>query len=278
MILGINYANDNFRKAQRLNTKTACKNGVDKVIEYRPTDIDESFKEKNSSIWCAKRGAGYWIWKPYIIAKSFDEISEGDYLIYADSGCAYINNVKFLIDAMECAQKDVMVFQIKSIEGKYSKRDAFVLLECDSREYVESRQICATFMVIKKTKFAKEFIDEWLEKVQDSRIVSDSENVMGLPNYEGFIDNRHDQTVLSLLAKKWGIIPFRDPSQWGNDYNYANDIIVRSSYPQIFDSHRCGDISSSYFLYKNKWVKSYITSIKHVYSKIKNKLYDRRKR
>ncbi len=94
---------------------------------------------------------------------------------------------------------------------------------------------------------------------------------MGLPNYEGFIDNRHDQTVLSLLAKKWGIIPFRDPSQWGNDYNYANDIIVRSSYPQIFDSHRCGDISSSYFLYKNKWVKSYITSIKHVYSKIKNK-------
>lgn len=53
---------------------------------------------------------------------------------------------------------------------------------------------------------------------------------------------------------------------------------MRSSYPQIFDSHRCGDISSSYFLYKNKWVKSYITSIKHVYSKIKNKLYDRRKR
>ena len=274
MILGINYANDNFRKAQRLNTKTAYQNGVDKVIEYRPTDIDESFKKKNSSIWCAKRGAGYWIWKPYIIAKSFDEISEGDYLIYADSGCAYINNVKFLIDAMECAQKDVMVFQIKSIEGKYSKRDAFVLLECDSR----SRQICATFMVIKKTKFAKEFINEWLEKVQDSRIVSDSENVMGLPNYEGFIDNRHDQTVLSLLAKKWGIIPFRDPSQWGNDYNYANDIIVRSSYPQIFDSHRRGDISPSYFLYKNKWVKSYITMIKHVYSKIKNKLYDRRKR
>ena len=45
MILGINYANDNFRKAQRLNTKTAYKNGVDKVIEYRPTDIDEAFKE-----------------------------------------------------------------------------------------------------------------------------------------------------------------------------------------------------------------------------------------
>ena len=71
MILGINYANDNFRKAQRLNTKTAYKNGVDKVIEYRPTDIDESFKEKNSSIWCAKRGAGYWILKPNIIAKIF---------------------------------------------------------------------------------------------------------------------------------------------------------------------------------------------------------------
>lgn len=47
-----------------------------------------------------------------------------------------------------------------------------------------------------------------LEKVQDSRIVSDSENVMGLPNYEGFIDNRHDQTVLSLLAKNGGLFLF----------------------------------------------------------------------
>jgi hypothetical protein len=41
-------------------------------------------------------------------------------------------------------------------------------------------------------------------------------NVCGLPNYPGFEDHRHDQSVLSLLARKHGIATRPDVSQWGD--------------------------------------------------------------
>lgn len=32
-------------------------------------------------------------------------------------------------------------------------------------------------------------------------LVSDDENVRGLPNYDGFVDHRHDQSIFSLLVR-----------------------------------------------------------------------------
>ncbi len=51
-----------------------------------------------------------------------------------------------------------------------------------------------------------------------SRILTDIPNVCGFDNLPGFRDHRHDQSVLSLLASSRGIIPHRDPSQFGDPY------------------------------------------------------------
>ena len=70
---------------------------------------------------------------------------------------------------------------------------------------------------------------------------------MGLPNYEGFIENRHDQTIWSLLTKKHGILSFRDPSQYGDgakEKEYSDDVRIRSRYPMIIDSHRNGQLAT----------------------------------
>ena len=50
MIIAINYANEGFQKAQKLNLETALQWGADKVIGYTPADMDEAFKEKNKEI------------------------------------------------------------------------------------------------------------------------------------------------------------------------------------------------------------------------------------
>lgn len=49
-IILISYANEAYRAAQELQTKTAKSAGFTDVIEYGPEDIEESFKKDNASI------------------------------------------------------------------------------------------------------------------------------------------------------------------------------------------------------------------------------------
>lgn len=256
MILAINYADDKFKKAQNFNSKMALKFGADRIKEYSDKDLSEQFKEKNKEIFRCVRGGGYWIWKPYIIKDALNRVKEGDYVIYTDAGSAFVNRIQYLIEAMNLENTDIMVFSIKHLEKCYTKRDAFILMDCDYPEIANTPQICGGYIVIRKTHYSYNFITEYLQYVQDSRIVADGENKMGKENYEGFVENRHDQSVLSLLCKKNGIKPFRDPSEWGVDKEgFPEDVLARSTYPQIIESHRNPDLHSVFQLQYKRWYR-----------------------
>nr|WP_296480269.1 hypothetical protein [uncultured Acetatifactor sp.] len=244
MIYAISYANDQYKKAQELNLKTALTYGADKVIVYSPEDIDRHFYEKNKEVLMCHRGNGYWLWKPYIIKKTLDKMEYGDYLIYADSGAYYINDIHYLIRCMEQQMTDIMLFSLPKsyLEKIWSKRDAFIIMECDSLEYTDTPQRLAGFIVIKKTKFVYEFIEEWLFYAQDKRIITDQKNCMGKDNYPGFRENRNDQTALSLLSKKYHLQCFRNPSCITADND--KEILEKSNYPKIFHLHRIGKVES----------------------------------
>ena len=44
--------------------------------------------------------------------------------------------------------------------------------------------------------------------------LTDMPNIHGLPNLPDFVEHRHDQSVLTILAKQQGVAIFRDPSQY----------------------------------------------------------------
>lgn len=246
-IVAINYSDERFGNAQKLNTKTALIYGADQVIQYNRNDIDKEFYQKNKEILIEKRGGGYWLWKPYIVKKTLEQLNGGEYLIYSDSGACYINNIELLINCMENEKTDIMIFSLnnKMKERNWSKRDAFILMDCDYEEYYNTPHRLAGFLVIKKTYLADEFISEWLKYAQDPRIITDRENCMGKENYHGFKENRHDQTILSLLSKKYGLKAFRDPSLCIEGVcDNKDDVLNRSNYPQIFDLHRMPDVLS----------------------------------
>ena len=50
----------------------------------------------------------------------------------------------------------------------------------------------------------EKFLQDLLYYSQDKRIITDDPNTLGLSNYPEFIENRHDQTILSILTKKYG--------------------------------------------------------------------------
>ena len=240
MIIAVNYADRKFQKAQKLNSRTARQWGADRVIEYGPDDIDEAFRRRNKEILDTPRGGGYYLWKPYFYRKAYDELGEGDYLVYIDSGAVYINKIQYLIDCMEQEETPLMIFSLEQerIEKGNTKRDAFVLTGCDEARYTDTPQSIGGYFVCKKAPEVKAYLDEVLHYAQDIRIISDKPNVMGLPNYAEFADHRHDQSVISLMSKKYGFKRFRDPSQFGMANRYEAEVERRSTYPQIVDSHR----------------------------------------
>lgn len=179
------------------------------------------------------------MWKPYIIKKALSEIEEGEYLFYCDSGSQFVNSLNSLMASFD-AKFDIMPFELQYIEKHWTKRDCFKLLDCDESNFIESKQIIGGFSLWKKSDFSIKFVSEWLQYAQDSRILTDTDNQLELPNYEGFVSHRHDQSIFSLLIKKNNIKVYRDPSQFGSDFF---DLYSESLYPQIVISTRKRNIS-----------------------------------
>jgi hypothetical protein len=237
MIILLNYANHTFRKSQKINSASGLRVGLfDKVLSYSPKDIDRVFFEKNRHILSQKRGNGYWLWKPYFIRKTLDGMGPDDFLFYSDSGARFIRPIRELIDCIITRDdRGLIVFDLLHMEKVWTKRDAFILMDCDNPKYSESSQRLASFSLWKKTKFTTEFIDEYLFYAQDERILTDLENRCGYANYPEFKDHRHDQSIFSLLTKKYGLAAFRDPSQFGNEVKRH---YINSGYEQIIEHTR----------------------------------------
>ena len=244
MIVAINYADLKFKKAQKFNKATAIHKGkVDEVVSYSPQDIDTLFHDKNSSILKQKRGNGYWLWKPYFIERTLEGLREGDYLVYLDSGAFYIRDVRYLIRQMEKDSQDIMAFELPFKEKRYTKRDVFVAMGCDEAKYTDTNQRMATMIVFKKSGQSMQFVKEWLYYCQYEDIITDAPNHLGGDNYREFADHRHDQSIFSVLSKKYDMKAYRDPSQfgrltemfWGSS---MDKLTTEPCYPQIIAEHR----------------------------------------
>jgi hypothetical protein len=235
----VNYANFRYKTAQKKNKITGLTfGGFDKVLSYTNRSIDKKFYRENREILTQERGNGYWLWKPYFIKKALDQVDMGDYVFYCDSGAHFINSVKPLIKLCNEFNTDIVSFELVHIEKYWTKRDAFLLMNCDSPKYYDSPQRLACYSLWRKSAFSVKFIDEYVELSKDKRLLTDCENRVGALNYDGFQDHRHDQSIFSLMLKKYNLIPFRDPSQWGNN---SKALYPNSPYDQLIAHTRSRD-------------------------------------
>jgi len=235
-IIAISYGNKLFKRQLKANKKSALEIGnVDEYYNYGPDDIDKDFKEKNKDILSIKRGNGLWLWKPYFINKTIiEKMEDGDYLIYTDAAVMFMNSSQLLIDFLKLNNADMWMFRLTYKESKYSKRDAFILIGVDMPFYSETNQYQAGIQIYRKNAYTIRFVQEWLFYCKDKRIVSDNNNTLGKNNYPGFIENRHDQTALSLLIKKYGEVNSGKPNFSLNKLNQEKIKIM----PIIFCIYR----------------------------------------
>jgi len=198
-----------YNAVDRLVKEIKTLYNFDKIISYTDMDLEktEYYKKHKEFIKSNKRGFGYWIWKSYYIYEELYKLDEGDILLYLDCGFE-INKEgidRFLWYIEETKKNDNLFFYLedKHIEKKWTKKDTikYVLGEkYDEKKLNEPQVISGAFFLKKKDKNIK-LIKEWFETCQNYNLINDEKSKE--ENYPEFIENRHDQSVLSLLVSKY---------------------------------------------------------------------------
>ncbi|AGH43157.1 hypothetical protein [Paraglaciecola psychrophila] len=264
----INFADENFRSKQKVNSYTAKHfGGFDEICEFTPNDIDSDFIKVNKDIFDQKRGFGYWLWKPYFILKVLEKSNEGDYIFYCDSGSFFVNNIDHLIKSMGKAKAEIMLFETPLIECQWTNQYLFDALNLNDDKYRLTNQISATYILIKKTNETVTFIKEYLSLCSNINFVTDKQKVKS----KMVIDHRHDQSILSLLAKSKNIKPFKDPSDYGvYPFRYfTNDRLFRvnkyeEKYPVIVLSNRNVNPIMYYLKYWLRTIQSKLSRLSYI--------------
>jgi hypothetical protein len=154
-----------------------------------------------------KKGYGYWIWKSYLIQKELNKINENDILIYCDAGCQINTNGKDrlfeYIDLLNNNRDNygIISFQLEFQEVSYTKKNIFEHFSIDCNR-IDLKQHVGGILLIKKNNHSIHIINNWYNSCCHYNLIND--NVYNERPY--FRENRHDQSILSVLVNKYGSI------------------------------------------------------------------------
>ena len=210
------------------NLERICKEAkdidfFDEIIGFNEMDLkmDTPFWNKHGIFIETNniRGYGYWIWKPYLIKKELDKINNGDILIYCDAGCQINKNGKErlseYIDLLNIDKQNygIISFQIEFKELLYTKNVIFDFMNSDDN-FKNKLQCASTVLIIKKNQHSINIIDKWYDLACNYNLLNDDIN----NEIKSFVENRHDQSLLSILVNTYGSIKLLDetffPDNW----------------------------------------------------------------
>lgn len=253
----ISYANDAYKKAQQLLSKSAKKAGFTELIEYGPEDVDGGFRAEHKDIFSIARGNGLWLWKPYLILKTLRNLHDGDIVFYCDSGACFFRSAAPLLKIAD--DSNIWVSVQPLVEKQFTKKVCFEKMNLCGNIYSDTPQILGGYLAFKKTDFAVSFVKEWLEYCCDFELLSPAKKD---EEYNGFYSHREDQSILSLLVKKYSIKAYSDPSQYGRlpekyiregcEMKYYGDYPGYEDYPICILLHRTKDGNKKVLL--NQWL------------------------
>ena len=213
----ITYGDSNFEKSKKRILNEAKDFNEFKTIKgYGPEDLPEDFKEKYKDILSMSRGGGYWIWRPIIIEDAINNINDNEYLVYLDAGCTINKQGKRrffeYIDKLENSENHygILSFQMSGNISDYQKEKwwttsnifEYFNIKSDS-DIGESGQYLGGVLIMKKNKHLLEYLDKFKKCILENPLLC-TDNYNDDNQHDGFKDNRHEQSMTSILRKIHG--------------------------------------------------------------------------
>ena len=198
--------NSNYLEAgSRLCNQATKINLFNKITFFTDTFLqnDTEFWERHSNFVIKnKKGYGYWLWKPYLIKKTIETLNDGDILLYLDSGCEINSNKRNeMINYFGMVKTNYIITSFTFTEKNWNKMDLILHLNANSSEFIETPQRQAGAQLLYVCDKTRRLVNEWYETACNYHLIDDSPSIA--KNCDGFREHRHDQSIFSLLTKKY---------------------------------------------------------------------------
>lgn len=214
-----------YKSLIRLSKQAHTFKFFDKIFLLNEYNLSNSFKKKfKNNLILGSKGYGYWCWKPEIIMNIMNEINNGDCLLYVDAGCHLnIHGKKRLLeyfDLIKKQNKGIIAFQavepnkknsklkydgrkLRNLKNyKWIKGDVLDFFDVrNNKDVTNSQEIAGGVLLVKKCDQSVMIIKKWKEIIiEHFNFITDQPSIS--PNLPGFIENRHDQGIWTLLCIK----------------------------------------------------------------------------
>jgi len=212
----VTFATSAFAGARDRLIASALSTGeFDSAIPWDDIRLRKDPSFRALSLLSHPRGSGYWSWKPHIILQTLKQLPDDAAVLYYDAG-RYLGGFtirRSVAPLIDFADRHGGMMPGVSIphfgpNARWTRRDCFVLMNCDAPAFWKHPQVQATFSVWLNRPATLTFLEQWRRHCADIRIIGDGPSMCGLPNFPGFVDHRHDQSVLTNLVVKHGLKPF----------------------------------------------------------------------
>lgn len=224
-VVHVSFGTEEFRQSLTLLRASAERYGIHDVRFYSPDHgVIQRLQRDHPRVMAAPRGAGYWLWKPHVIADTLSNVADGTVVAYTDAAIVYAADPSPVLAATIVAPVVTFLNPARNAyQARYTKRDCFVLLEADRPAEWRRWQLDASTILFRAGEKSRSFVAKWAAACENEHVLTDAPNVCGLPNLDGFVDHRHDQSVLTILAARHRFRPLR-PAKWspsGSNSDYS---------------------------------------------------------
>jgi hypothetical protein len=236
MVYFFTYGDHNYTNTKERLRQEAIDFGLfDQIDIYSREHLPEDFIEKTKPYIDMPRGGGYWLWKSYLIKKTFDKMNEGDFCVYVDAGCSLNNEgretFKHYLELLTNDDSGIMRFVYKNTpEELFTTEKVFQYFGKENdTEFRNSDILMNGILVFKKCKNSIDYVEKYYQiNLEDPDIFSDEYNYM---RCEKFMDHRHDQSVSSCFVKLHGKFISIEDSSFENDMDGWRRIIYEKKFP-----------------------------------------------
>lgn len=224
----ITYGNVIFKNAVKRICKEAEDSGwFDTITPYGPGDLEDDFKKEFNDVLSKPRGAGYWIWKNNIIQQTLDKINYGDILVYLDAGCTINKKAseRFYeyIELLNNSDFGVISMQGGHPEKYWTTKEIFNYFNIDPNSDIgNSGQLYNGIRIMKKNEHLINLIKLEKKTYTDNCLLATDYYNKNQSKY--FKDNRHEQSIFSILRKIYGSIVISHESYFKPNYGRGESL------------------------------------------------------
>lgn len=190
-----------YESLQRIREQATSAGCFDEIITYTDADLPEQIR--NHPLHHYKRGGGYWLWKPYFILKTLLEVAqEDDIIVYSDAGSEVFKHSSWDSFFKMMETHGLICFKITALMKYWTRKNLLEAYSSSCHNIDQMWQIMSgiSFWTRKALPVAQEWYNVMLSHPEYVLDVTPEEREKEIA---GFIENRHDQSVLTCVAHKY---------------------------------------------------------------------------